>query len=267
LFLLFGCGKDNTVVPAGTSEIKKTDETSLYNGTSEIPTETKETALTALQQFLKGISGYYDAQQIILSYQETETEKSNGKVCVFEKTADGTFAMVLSDIEVVYGREGLDKNAEGDGRSPSGVYHIPYAFGASDISGELMIRYRTADDTDYWIDDTDSTDYNTWQSYEGDPDEKWASYERLNISSYRIAFVIDYNRDRVKNKGSAIFFHVWKNDSTYTSGCTAADERDVLRILKILDASKNPVIAQGSIEFFKTKYGIDIGKEIRDGSF
>ena len=132
---------------------------------------------------------------------------------------------------------------------------------------DLKIEYKVATDNDYWVDDVDSEDYNTWQTYKGDPDLKWDSYERLNINSYRIALVIGYNALRIKGMGSAIFFHVWKNNETFTSGCTATDEDSLLLILKSLDPEKRPVIVQGSIEYYSAKFGIDIGKEISNGAF
>ena len=70
---------------------------------------------------------------------------------------------------------------------------------------EFLYHTKTTNN-DYWIDDVSFPDYNKWVTYEGNPDEKWNSYERLRISDYKYAVVINYNTSNIQpGKGSAIF--------------------------------------------------------------
>ena len=51
-----------------------------------------------------------------------------------------------------------------------------------------------------------------------------------------LIFVLDYNVNPiVKNKGSAIFLHVAKNDFSGTEGCIALRKNDLLGIAEKID--------------------------------
>ena len=47
-----------------------------------------------------------------------------------------------------------------------------------------------------------------------------------------------------QQKGSLIFFHIWRNPNKGTAGCTAVSGKNILKILKWIDVSKNPIILQ-----------------------
>ncbi|GEM_PF-6974072 len=270
LLNISGCRKDNVT---DFSESIKTDTqqtTSITTTTEEEKTssETSDTkSISGLSRFLAEISEKYDTSQIILAFQDDPLDINTGIMYVFELMDDQKIDMYMHEIEIVFGKNGLDKEMEGDKKAPSGIFYIPFAFGTLVIEEELKIEYRKVTENDYWVDDTGSDDYNTWQTFEGDPKTKWDSFERLMIEPYRLAFVIDYNAEREKGKGSAIFFHVWKDNETYTSGCTAAEESLVLELIKWFDISKRPVIVQGSLDYFEYELGIDIIEEIKDDSF
>jgi L,D-peptidoglycan transpeptidase YkuD (ErfK/YbiS/YcfS/YnhG family) len=265
-----GCKTENET---DFSESSKTDtvQTTFTSTTSEAKKDTSETsthkALSGLARFLIDISDKYDSSQIILAFPENSLNINTGKVYAFEMINEQKIETVLYGAKIVFGRNGLDKEMEGDKKAPSGVFYVPFAFGTDVIGKDLKIEYRIVTEDDYWVDDTGSDDYNTWQTYEGDPKTKWNSFERLMIESYRLAFVIDYNSEREKGKGSAIFFHVWKDSETYTSGCTAAEESTVFKLIKWFDIAKKPIIVQGTLEFFESEFEIDIIKEIRDAAF
>jgi L,D-peptidoglycan transpeptidase YkuD (ErfK/YbiS/YcfS/YnhG family) len=74
---------------------------------------------------------------------------------------------------------------------------------------------------------------------------KTNSFERLKRDDdlYKYTIVIEYNtRPIVAGDGSAIFVHVWRSAESPTAGCVALSERNVKRLLKWLDVSKQPVI-------------------------
>ena len=93
---------------------------------------------------------------------------------------DDKLELILKDIPAVFGKKGLGKSKEGDHKTPEGIFKITGGFGSRKPSFQLNIPFYTTSQHDYWIDDPDSKDYNTKVHFEGDPDSKWNSYERLN---------------------------------------------------------------------------------------
>jgi len=59
-------------------------------------------------------------------------------------------------------------------------------------------------------------------------------YRKENI--YDIVIVINYNMNPVKkNKGSAIFIHVAKNNFKKTAGCVAIKKRGLIELIKTIN--------------------------------
>lgn len=140
----------------------------------------------------------------------------------------------------------MSEKREGDGGTPVGKYDLGTGFGSVDRPSGVTYPYRKTTSRDYWIDDVTSADYNKWITYQGNPDTRWNSYERLTHPLYKYAVHIKYNEDPiVKGQGSAIFMHVWRNSSSATAGCVAVSEAHMLRILQWLDSEKKPVIVMG----------------------
>lgn len=102
------------------------------------------------------------------------------------------------------------------------------------------MEYRQINTNCYWVDDSESPLYNQWA--ESDT-VTWNSAEHLSDYplAYKYAVVINYNMNPIiPNKGSAIFLHCMTG--SYTAGCIAVPEIDMLYILKWLDSAKNPII-------------------------
>ncbi|MBN2030546.1 L,D-transpeptidase family protein [bacterium] len=155
------------------------------------------------------------------------------------------FNIIFKDIPAVFGKNGLGKSKEGDNKTPEGIFKITGAFGSTKPSFKLNIPFHITSQYDYWIDDPNSKDYNTLVYFQGDPDSKWNSYERLNNPLYKYAIIYDYNKECISGLGSALFIHIWKNPEVPTSGCTAVSEKDLMKIIKWLDINKNPILIQG----------------------
>jgi len=140
------------------------------------------------------------------------------------------------------------RKREGDSRSPAGLYPIGNAFGVlPNIPTKL--KYKQTTDCDYWVDASNSPDYNTWQTLktkQNNPNLKWDSFERMKIPGpcYELGFVIDYNAERIPMMGSAIFVHILDITGGPTSGCTALSSIDLLQCLSWLDRRKVPHIMQ-----------------------
>lgn len=187
------------------------------------------------------------SSQVII-VQARHKESFKGTLALREKI-DGEWQTVLSDIPVVLGRNGIDKIKEGDGKTPTGVYPIGKSFGTVPRPEGLKLFYVQSTKDDYWIDDAQSLDYNRWVRYTGNPSKRWKSFERLHIPLYKYAMIIRYNMDPIrKNKGSAIFVHIWRSADKPTDGCVAMSEENLLLLMSKLDPDKAPIISISAAE-------------------
>lgn len=183
------------------------------------------------------------AEQIVLVLaDDLETRKATAYT--YEKV-NGQWLLAFAPIKSVIAKNGLtyDKK-EGDKESPIGVFSLNRCFGWGDNPG-TKLQYTKFEKNDFWVDDEKSDFYNTYQK--GLPNGRWVSAEDLYGigDTYRFFIVIEYNTDvPVPGKGSAIFMHIWKGEESYTSGCTAMAEENLLKIIKWLDPSKNPLLLQ-----------------------
>ena len=157
--------------------------------------------------------------------------------------ADGLWQMVYGPVDAVLGKNGFSPSGEkkeGDGRTPSGIFPLGTTFGYAPAV-ETGLPYRQVTAEDFWIDDPQSPQYNQWIT--GTPAAK--SFEKLKRDDdlYKYGIVIEYNTNPViQGAGSAIFLHVWRSPESPTTGCVAVSEENMLRLLKWLDKTKNPVI-------------------------
>lgn len=199
--------------------------------------------LTALFDSLNSTNG--SSQIIVVSNEKYGQYKAT--VEAFEKNS-GVWIKSLPSMNAVIGKNGFSLNKkEGDLKSPAGIFRVGTAFGTVDKPSDIKLSYKKASKNDYWVDDVSSQDYNNWVEYEGDPYSRWKSFERLKITSYKLAFVIEYNMNPiVKGKGSAIFLHIWQGSNTSTKGCTTLSEANISKLLSWIDPDKNPIIIQGT---------------------
>ncbi len=140
----------------------------------------------------------------------------------------------------IVGKNGVSANScEGDYCTPKGLFSLGFAFGTESMYG-LDVEYRQINGNCYWVDDSESPLYNQWVESNN---ITWNSAEHLADYpvAYKYGIVINYNMNPViKYKGSAIFLHCMTG--SYTAGCVAVPESDMLYILNHIDSSKNPVI-------------------------
>ncbi|MDD5394728.1 MAG: L,D-transpeptidase family protein [Thiothrix sp.] len=181
-----------------------------------------------------------------------------------EKQADGWHA-VGKDIPVRVGRNGLGwglglhtdgtsgvQKKEGDGKAPAGVFALGNVFGyAAQAPAGLQMPYRIASDRDYFVDATDSPDYNHWRTIPpeqaNEPKQRWNSFERMRRDDhqYEYGLIIGHNMlPTTVGRGSAIFLHVWLNPETATSGCTAMSRENLLEVLTWLKPNAQPLLVQ-----------------------
>ena len=137
--------------------------------------------------------------------------------------------------EADIGMNGLGKTKEGDGKTPVGIYQFNYYFGIYENPGTTL-PYIKVNESHYWNGDSDSDRYNQFVNYETykdfNPDE---SEHLIDINpAYEYAMNINYNKEGIANKGSAIFLHCFSTVK-YTHGCVAIDILKLTEIYQILN--------------------------------
>jgi D-alanyl-D-alanine dipeptidase len=190
---------------------------------------------------------------------------TQGTARLFErKNAKSKWKGVGDSFQVVVGRSGLGWTettsrpgsielanvrfkAEGDGRSPAGLFPLTYAFGKADSLGSSKFSYQKLTEFTECVDDTNSTFYNkiAHRLHVGNFDWKISEKMAEITPEYDLGVFVAYNSyPVVSGKGSCIFLHIWKDATSPTSGCTAMERGDLEKITGWLDPGKNPYLVQ-----------------------
>jgi L,D-peptidoglycan transpeptidase YkuD (ErfK/YbiS/YcfS/YnhG family) len=177
-------------------------------------------------------------------------EKRNGKWLQQFSNAVvvGSNGLGTGDGMMPFSVEGTPVKKEGDLRSPAGIFSIGTAFGYADSTDAKWIKnpYIKTTDTLICVDDPGSVQYN--RLVNNDPSKSdWKSFEEMHRKDnyYQWGLFINHNAPKTTaGKGSCIFMHIWENDHTGTSGCTAMDEDNLLRILHWINANSHPMLVQ-----------------------
>ena len=147
----------------------------------------------------------------------------------------------------------FDKMFEGAMKTPLGLYNLGIAFGTNAL--KIKYPYIKIDEKSYWVDDSKSKYYNCFVEIEGNANnynypyiintskKDFLSAEHLieYKKQYEYSVFIEYNINRIKEKGSAIFLHC-HGDKGYTGGCIAIKRDDMKFIIRFLDKRKKPQI-------------------------
>lgn len=203
-----------------------------------VGTATRQSAFVQEQQI-------YGDQLLVVVADSSATSRAT--LAMYERTSTG-WGRVAGPVPAMIGRNGFaaaGEKHEGDGKVPTGLFSLDFAFGYdASIPGNMPYRQTTADDV--WVDDVNSPDYNTWVTR---GETTALSYELLRRSDnrYHYGIVTGYNRSPIiPGAGSAIFVHVWEGSGFTTTGCVAVDEAVMVGILKLLDPRKKPMILMGT---------------------
>ncbi len=184
-------------------------------------------------------------QVILVTAVNKKTFK--GTLQIYNKQ-NGNWELQIAALPVVLGKNGVGKIKEGDGKTPLGTYSLGTAFGTASKPTGLKVNYQPHTSQDYWVDDVSSNDYNQKVTEPGNPNQRWASYERMDNPLYKYGMVVNYNTDPIiKGKGSAIFMHIWRAYNRPTDGCIALSEAKLLKVLQAIDPTKSPKIRIGTV--------------------
>jgi L,D-peptidoglycan transpeptidase YkuD (ErfK/YbiS/YcfS/YnhG family) len=136
-------------------------------------------------------------------------------------------------IKCAVGKRGIGKKKrEGDSITPKGLFVVKFVLFRKDRVKKLSTKYKKFEIKKKmgWCDDIKSKKYNKLITLPF----KFSSeklYRKDNI--YDIILVLNYNMNPVKkNKGSAIFIHVAKENYTSTKGCVAIKKIELVQLLR-----------------------------------
>ena len=141
------------------------------------------------------------------------------------------------------GKAGIGKKKiEGDSITPRGKFNIVKIYYRSDRVKKISSKYRLIKISKNmgWCDDPNSKSYNqlinlpTKYTHE-------KLYRKDNV--YDLLIVLNYNmRPIFKNKGSAIFIHIARQNSKKTSGCVAIKKPHLIKLIKTIKKNTKVVI-------------------------
>ena len=135
-------------------------------------------------------------------------------------------------IKCAIGKKGIGyKRKEGDLITPSGQFKIKYILYRKDrVKISTKLKKKVIKKNMGWCDDPKSIHYNKLIKLPFTHKHE-KLYKKENI--YDIILVLNYNMKPIKkNRGSAIFIHVSKNDYKKTEGCVAIKKVNLMKLLK-----------------------------------
>ena len=135
-------------------------------------------------------------------------------------------------VKCAIGKKGIgNKRKEGDLITPKGQFKIKYILYRKDrVKISTILNKKVLKKNMGWCDDPRSSHYNKLIKLPFAHNHE-KLFKRENI--YDIILVLNYNMNPVKkNKGSAIFIHVAKNNFKKTEGCVAIKKPSLIKLIK-----------------------------------
>ena len=216
-----------------------------------------------------------NCQQLILVVAEI-MDGPGAQLYRFEKSSDSEiWQQYKTDFPVIIGKNGLGWSnqalqenavsgtvkAEGDGKSPAGIFELGSAFGFKKIAEVDIYDYQYTEITQMTecIDDPASRYYNMILLKNAVDTVDWNSSEKMRRASpwYEWGVVINHNMNpTTRGAGSCIFLHNWAAPDDSTVGCTAMDPGNMLEVIKWLNLEKNPFLVQlDRMSYFRLQKG------------
>ncbi len=159
--------------------------------------------------------------------------QSTAMVSMHQKDAQGVWRQIMSTPGFI-GKNGLGKEAEGDGMTPVGAFSFNCAFGIADDPG-CELPYTKVTEDDYWSgDQREGYSYNEMVSIRDLPDLNTDDSEHIIDYTYQYQYClnISYNEKGTPGLGSAIFLHCLGPVKPYTGGCVAIPQDKMLTVMQ-----------------------------------
>ncbi|MBC8173961.1 MAG: L,D-transpeptidase family protein [Chitinophagales bacterium] len=188
---------------------------------------------------------------------------ARGTMSLYERKEKGSKWKCVITFPVTVGKNGLawdpqtkmqkfisaKAKHEGDGNSPAGIFTLGPVFSYYGF-GKINMPFKQVEENDICVDDVKSKHYNTLIDTDSIKQQTWDSFEHMKRtdSLYEYGVWVNYNSEpSVRGNGSCIFLHIWKDETSPTSGCTAMSKENMLKVIYWLNQEKNPVLLQVSV--------------------
>lgn len=131
---------------------------------------------------------------------------------------------------------GAPVKTEGDRKTPAGFFALgkPFGFSRRKNAGGYV---RLEKGEHICVDDPASPHYNSIVP-RSKVDGAKGGEDMATIEQYREGLFIDYPTSRARKGGSCIFIHVWRGESSATTGCVALAEPDVVEMQELAAKGK-----------------------------
>ena len=167
-------------------------------------------------------------------------DKTDAIISLFEKSVENGNPIWTKTLRCpgYIGLNGLGKTKEGDNKTPIGDFGIITAFGIKKNPGTALPYIEATPDI-YCCADAEC--YNRMINITEHPHECEGEHLVDYSPEYNYGIFIDYNAECEYGKGNSIFFHC-TGANTYTGGCIAISEEDMVTLLHQLDSNARIVI-------------------------
>ena len=200
---------------------------------AESAEEAEETVVEDTNASPEWIAALGEAQNAQQLFVVAGVGQTTAYVSMHEKDDDGVWHPIMTTPGLI-GKYGLGKEAEGDGKTPVGVFSFNCAFGIAEDPG-CALEYRKVTEDDYWSgDQRDGYHYNEMVSIKDLPDLKTDDSEHIvdYVAAYQYCLNISYNEAGTPGLGSAIFLHCFRDDRPYTGGCVALPKEQMITVMQ-----------------------------------
>lgn len=127
------------------------------------------------------------------------------------------------------GKNGINKVREGDKKTPTGEYFITGAYGIQN-KPVTALNYMKITPTMYFCGDREY--YNTLIDVKNMNHVCSGEHLIKYTKAYAYGLFIDFNKEHVFKKGSAIFIHC--STGSYTAGCVSLPQNELLKVMSYL---------------------------------
>lgn len=201
------------------------------------------------EQIIVGLAPSWDSSEVILQ----KWEKQEGVWKEFGKPWKGR----IGRNGLAWGR-GLHPDLaaqrdeptkhEGDWRAPAGIFELGSVYGyKQEFPMFTNLGYYQITERDLWIEDVKSPHYNKHVRLKSSvPFNAWAKKQQMkqNDPAHCLKLFIKHNagKNTKSGFGSAIFFHIWRdNGGNPTAGCTSMSEYNLRFLIGWLNKTKHPL--------------------------
>tara|TARA_B100000767_G_scaffold89252_1_gene85783 strand:- start:7778 stop:8266 length:489 start_codon:yes stop_codon:yes gene_type:complete len=144
--------------------------------------------------------------------------------------------LIIDDfkLECSVGKNGFNSNKkEGDHTTPKGLFKLQKLYFRKDRvkDPKCKLPRKVIQENMAWCDDPDDKNYNKEIKTKN---KKLKEYLYREDHKYDYVISFNYNKEKIPNKGSAIFLHLTDNYNP-TAGCIALKKKDFEILIQLID--------------------------------